>query len=126
MQARCVTRAMQGPPTRKTDVRGGVTRPISLVRLAARVPSSECAGRNAVCLFGLRAHLHLNLQSLLYLAVVIDLCSRRIVGWATQSCQTSDIMLQGPAHQSGETAWNGLVPQATRSGSLNESTQQLP
>lgn len=29
-----------------------------------------------------------------YLAVVIDLYSRRVVGWSMQSCQTTDVVLQ--------------------------------
>jgi len=33
-------------------------------------------------------------EGFLYLAVVIDLCSRRIIGWATQSRQPIDLVLQ--------------------------------
>jgi len=29
-----------------------------------------------------------------YLAVVIDLYSRRVVGWSIQSCQTTEVVLQ--------------------------------
>lgn len=29
-----------------------------------------------------------------YLAVVVDLCSRKVVGWAMQSRQTTDLVLQ--------------------------------
>jgi putative transposase len=31
-----------------------------------------------------------------YLAVVIDLYSRRVIGWAMQSRQTTDVVLQAP------------------------------
>jgi putative transposase len=35
-------------------------------------------------------------EGLLYLAVVIDLYSRRVIGWATQSRQPADLVLQAP------------------------------
>jgi putative transposase len=34
------------------------------------------------------------LEGFAYLAVVIDLYSRRVVGWAMQSRQTTDVVLQ--------------------------------
>ena len=33
-------------------------------------------------------------EGFLYLAVIIDLYSRRVIGWATQSRQPTDLVLQ--------------------------------
>lgn len=43
---------------------------------------------------GDRHHLHPNPGGLAYLAVVIDLFSRRVIGWSLQSRQTIDVVLQ--------------------------------
>ena len=38
------------------------------------------------------------MEGFAYLAVMLDLYSRRVVGWSLQSRQTSDVVLQGAAH----------------------------
>ncbi|WP_436286229.1 DDE-type integrase/transposase/recombinase [Rhizobium sp. LjRoot258] len=48
-------------------------------------------------------------EGFVYFAVVIDLYSRRVIGWAIQSRQTTDVVLQAPAHGS-------LAAQAKRGG----------
>ncbi|MDQ1199333.1 transposase InsO family protein [Rhizobium sp. SORGH_AS 787] len=79
-----------------------------------------------------------------YLAVVIDLYSRRVIGWAMQSRQTTDVLLQallmavwrrkpkdkmpvrsGQGSRFTSMDW-GLISQAPQSGSLDEPTRQLP
>ncbi len=84
------------------------------------------------------------LEGFAYLAVVIDLYSRRVVGWAMQSRQTTDLVLQAllmavwrrkpkkrradplgsgiAVHQHGL----GLVPESPQSGALDEPSWQLP
>ena len=68
-----------------------------------------------------------------YLAVVIDLCSRRVVGWSMQSRQTTDVVLQAlhmafedaacppyPAHR--PQLQTGAIPlTAPRISSLSET-----
>jgi putative transposase len=39
-------------------------------------------------------HLYPDREGFAYLAVVIDLYSRRVIGWAMQSRQTTDVVLQ--------------------------------
>jgi len=83
------------------------------------------------------------LEGFAYLAVIIDLYSRRVVGWAMQSRQTTDVVLQAadggmeteaeepgadpfgpgfPVHQHGL----GLIPQGSQSGTLDEPARKLP
>lgn len=81
------------------------------------------------------------LEGFAYLAVMIDLYSRRVLGWAIQSRQTTDVVLhahggvaqeaeeQGadslgprlPVHQHGL----GVIPQGSQSGALDEPARQL-
>ena len=77
-----------------------------------------------------------------YLAVVIDLFSRRVVGWAVQSRQTTDVVLQAllmavaqkaeeqgahplgpgfPIHQHGL----GVIPAAPQSETFHEPSRKL-
>jgi transposase InsO family protein len=84
------------------------------------------------------------LEGFAYLAVIIDLYSRRVVGWSMQSRQTTDVVLQAllmavwrrkpkeqgadpfgsgfPVHQHGL----GLIPQGSQSGTLDEPARKLP
>jgi transposase InsO family protein len=83
------------------------------------------------------------LEGCAYLAVVIDLYSRRVVGWSLQSRQTTDVVLQVllmavwrrkpqkgtdpfglglPVHQHEL----GFVPETSQSGTLDELARQLP
>ncbi len=83
------------------------------------------------------------LEGFAYLAVVIDLYARRVVGWSLQSRQTTDLVLQAadgrvaqegeeqgadpfgsglPVHQQGL----GVFPKGSQSGTLDELAQELP
>ena len=83
------------------------------------------------------------LEGFAYLAVVIDLYSRRVVGWSMQSRQTTDVVLQAllmavwrrkpknkvlihfgpgfPVHQQGL----GVIPEASQSGTFHEPAREL-
>lgn len=52
------------------------------------------------------------LEGFAYLVVMIDLFSRRVVGWSMQSSQTTDVVLQSIAHGRGAGS-RRLAPQGT-------------
>lgn len=68
-----------------------------------------------------------------YLAVVIDLYSRRVIGWSMQSRQTADGCLAAKAEGKGSGTLGsgitihqhglGIFPKAPQSGSLDEPTR---
>ncbi len=84
------------------------------------------------------------LEGFAYLAIMIDLYSRRVIGWSIQSRQTKDVVLQAllmavwrrkpeepgadpfgpefPVHQYGL----GFVPQGSQSGTPYEPARKLP
>lgn len=84
------------------------------------------------------------MEGFAYLAVVIDLYSRRVVGWSMQSRQTSDVVLQAlhmaiwrrkpksrvliHSDQGSQVHQHGLdcLHTGSQSGTLDEPPRQLP
>lgn len=81
-------------------------------------------------------------EGFVYFAVVIDLYSRRVIGWAIQSRQTTDVVLQAPLmavwrRKPKRRCWStrirdrssqhglGIVSETPQSGSLDEPSGEL-